>query len=277
MTIETTQYLKLKSSDAQKLGRNGGSIRYLILTDTDRQLLYVSIIANDSGGYFSNEIASFDGIEACMPADHTQPFPAKALIRAFVSRSANQPSFCAALLRAEGLTAAVPDKPHLHQVVGDWDDWKLAMLDLPGEPYVPPVKGAQSVEDADETTDGVSWFNQNRHLDQVISDPQGKIESMNDKKPRRHFDPAVKLQMIEMVRNQGLSVAQVCSEMKLSRSVLSRWLNQFDQEQAGRPGKGIPLTAEQRRIRELEMQVRQLQSDNALLKKASAFFARELQ
>ena len=34
---------------------------------------------------------------------------------------------------------------------------------------------------------------------------------MNDKKPRRHFDPAVKLQMIEMVRNQGLSVAQVCS------------------------------------------------------------------
>ena len=123
----------------------------------------------------------------------------------------------------------------------------------------------------------VSWFNQNRHLDQVISDPQGKIESMNDKKPRRHFDPAVKLQMIEMVRNQGLSVAQVCSEMKLSRSVLSRWLNQFDQEQAGRPGKGIPLTAEQRRIRELEMQVRQLQSDNALLKKASAFFARELQ
>ena len=123
----------------------------------------------------------------------------------------------------------------------------------------------------------MSWFNQNRHLDQVISDPQGKIESMNDKKPRRHFDPAVKLQMIEMVRNQGLSVAQVCSEMKLSRSVLSRWLNQFDQEQAGRPGKGIPLTAEQRRICELEMQVRQLQSDNALLKKASAFFARELQ
>ena len=277
MTIETTQYLKLKSSDAQKLGRNGGSIRYLILTDTDRQLLYVSIIANDSGGYFSNEIASFDGIEACMPADHTQPFPAKVLIQAFISRSANQPSFCAALLRAEGLTTAAVDKPHLHQVVGDWDDWKLAMLDLPGEPYVPPVKGAQSVEDADETTDGVSWFNQNRHLDQVISDPQGKIESMNDKKPRRHFDPAVKLQMIEMVRNQGLSVAQVCSEMKLSRSVLSRWLNQFDQEQAGRPGKGIPLTAEQRRICELEMQVRQLQSDNALLKKASAFFARELQ
>ena len=153
MTIETTQYLKLKSAEAQKLGRNGGSIGYLILTDSDRQQLYVSIIANDSGGYFSNEIACFDGIEACMPADHTHPFPAKALIPAFISRNANQPSFCAALLRAEGLTAAVPDKPHLHQVVGDWDDWRLAMLDLPGDPYVPPVKGAQAAEGSDVLSD----------------------------------------------------------------------------------------------------------------------------
>lgn len=146
MTTDTPQYLKLKSAEAQKLGRNGGAISYLILTDTDRQQLYVSITANDSGGYFSNEIALFDGIEACMPADHTQPFPAKALIPAFVSRSANQPSFCAALLRAEGLTAAAEGKPHLHQVVGDWADWKRSMLALPGEPYAPPTKDAQAAE-----------------------------------------------------------------------------------------------------------------------------------
>lgn len=146
MTTETRQYLKLKSAEAQKLGRNGGAISYLILSDTDRQQLYVSIVANDSGGYFSNEIAGFDGIEACMPADHTQPFPAKVLIPAFVSRSANQPSFCAALLRAEGLTAAAEGKPHLHQIVGDWAAWKRAMLALPGDPYVPPAKVAQATE-----------------------------------------------------------------------------------------------------------------------------------
>ena len=91
MTTEILTHLKLKSADAQKLGRNGGSITYLILTDTDRQQLFISITANDSGGYFSNEIASFDGIEACLPADHTQPGPAKALTKAFVSRSSNQP------------------------------------------------------------------------------------------------------------------------------------------------------------------------------------------
>ncbi|SFU84897.1 transposase, partial [Nitrosomonas eutropha] len=39
---------------------------------------------------------------------------------------------------------------------------------------------------------------------------------------------------------------------------------------------GKPLTLEQQRIRALEAEVRQLRSDNDLLKKASAFFAREL-
>jgi transposase len=39
---------------------------------------------------------------------------------------------------------------------------------------------------------------------------------------------------------------------------------------------GKPLTAEQQRIRELENEVRRLKEDNAILKKASAFFAREL-
>ncbi len=142
MTTEILQYIKLKSAEAQKLGRNGGSITYLILTEISRQQLYVRIVANDSGGFFSTEIAAFDGIEACLPADHAQPFAAKALIPAFVSRSANQPSFCAALLRAEGLTTVVDGKPHLHQVAGDWSAWKATMLALPGEPYAPSLKAA---------------------------------------------------------------------------------------------------------------------------------------
>jgi transposase len=45
---------------------------------------------------------------------------------------------------------------------------------------------------------------------------------------------------------------------------------------AGGAGIGKPLTAEQQRIRELEAQVRRLQEDNDILKKASAFFARAL-
>ena len=49
-----------------------------------------------------------------------------------------------------------------------------------------------------------------------------------------------------------------------------------DEEAAGRPGIGKPLTAEQQRIRQLEAENKQLRGDVDILKKASAFFTREL-
>ena len=99
---------------------------------------------------------------------------------------------------------------------------------------------------------------------------------MTDKKPRRAFDAAFKLQVVKMIRQQRLSIGQVCKDMNLVDSAVRRWLTQFDEEAAGRPGIGKPLTAEQQRIRQLETENRQLKSDNDLLKKASAFFAREM-
>ncbi|AVU53137.1 hypothetical protein AXJ76_24250 (plasmid) [Enterobacter cloacae] len=45
-------------------------------------------------------------------------------------------------------------------------------------------------------------------------------------KNRRTFDPAFKLQVARMVREQGVSVSQVCREMKLTESVVRRWVHQ---------------------------------------------------
>lgn len=95
-------------------------------------------------------------------------------------------------------------------------------------------------------------------------------------KTRRHFESAFKLQVAKMVRDQGISLNQVCKDMDLVPSAVRRWVAQLDEEAAGRPGVGKPLTPEQQRIRELEGQIRQLKSDNELLKKASALFAREI-
>ncbi len=93
---------------------------------------------------------------------------------------------------------------------------------------------------------------------------------------RRAFDTNFKLQVVQMIRDQGLSVGQVCQDMSLGETAVRRWLTQFDAEQSGERGIGKPLTAEQQRIRQLESENRQLRQDNDLLKKASAFFAREL-
>ena len=93
---------------------------------------------------------------------------------------------------------------------------------------------------------------------------------------RRTFDAGFKLQVVQMVRDQGLSVGQVCRDMDLVESAVRRRVEQVDAEKTGQPGIGKPLTAEQQRIRQLEAELRQLRQDNDLLKKASAFFAREL-
>jgi transposase len=95
------------------------------------------------------------------------------------------------------------------------------------------------------------------------------------KQARRSFDAAFKLQVVKMVQDQGLTVTQVCQELKLGETAVRRWLKQVEAEQNGqRIGK--PLTPDQQRIRQLELENRQLRADNELLKKASAFFAREL-
>jgi transposase len=97
---------------------------------------------------------------------------------------------------------------------------------------------------------------------------------MNQK--RRVFDSAFKLEIVKMIQSNGLSIAQVCQDMQVGETAVRRWLKQAEAEQLGQVGIGKPLTPEQQRIRQLEAENRQLKSDNELLKKVSAFFAREL-
>ena len=85
------------------------------------------------------------------------------------------------------------------------------------------------------------------------------------------FDASFKLQVVQMIRGRGLSVVEVCRDMKLGESAVGRWLAQVDAEQLGQPGIGKPLTTEQQRIRQLEAENKQLRGDVDILKKASAF------
>ena len=93
---------------------------------------------------------------------------------------------------------------------------------------------------------------------------------------RKTFDPSVKLEVVRMVTEQGQSIRNVSESMDIGQTAIRRWLAQFSAEQNGQPGIGKPLTAEQQRIRQLEQENQQLRQDVTILKKASAFFAREM-
>lgn len=135
-------YLSLKLAAARKTSQRAtGEITYRVLCDEAREQLFITIVSNDAGGYFSKEIVPLDGVERCLaPYADGKPLPAKALRDAFIGKSVNNAGFLAAILRAEGLLSGVPDAVHQHQLAGDWGDWKETMLCADGEPYLPPSK-----------------------------------------------------------------------------------------------------------------------------------------
>jgi transposase len=102
------------------------------------------------------------------------------------------------------------------------------------------------------------------------------IEELFMTKKRRAFDDSFKLQVVKMIKDQGLTIVQVCKDLNIGETAVRRWVQQYEAEQLGQTGIGKPLTSEQQRIRQLEQENRQLKMDNDILKKATAFFAREL-
>lgn len=93
-------------------------------------------------------------------------------------------------------------------------------------------------------------------------------------KSRPSYEDSYKLEVAKIVVDQGLTKTQVCRDLSISDSAVTRWVKQYRSELNGQSGIGNPLTPEQQRIRALEIENRQLKEDISLLKKASAFFAK---
>lgn len=185
-------YLCLLTEEAPKLGRNGGTLRFKILADTERQHVFLTIVGNSGGGCFSPEIVNIDAIERCLPADREQPFAAKALASAFQGKSANQPGFCAAILRSLSLLLPVEGNTHLHQVGANWSEWKNSMLALPGEPYVPPTKAELLAARNDSSTEpGIIADTPPADHENLAAAPSSKAaKDRRDKQGGRHARPA---------------------------------------------------------------------------------------
>ena len=93
---------------------------------------------------------------------------------------------------------------------------------------------------------------------------------------RRHFSPEFKTEAASTVLDSGFSIREACDTFDVGESVMRRWVKQLRAERNGDVSTGHqPMTAEQRRIRDLETQVKQLKQEKDILKKATAFFVQE--
>ena len=93
---------------------------------------------------------------------------------------------------------------------------------------------------------------------------------------RRQYTNEFKLDAIALVQEQGYSAAQAAKSLEINENMLRRWIKRH-REQGNESFRGNGnMMPEQKRIRELERQVRELEMEKAILKKAAAFFAKEM-
>ena len=94
-------------------------------------------------------------------------------------------------------------------------------------------------------------------------------------RPRRTYTPEFKAQAVQLVTEQGYSVAEAARSLGISDNLLRNWKQAFhDRGEHAFPGHGklSPFEEELRRLRTENQRLRQ---ERDILKKATALFAQE--
>lgn len=92
------------------------------------------------------------------------------------------------------------------------------------------------------------------------------------RRPRRSFPNEYKVEVVELCRTSGRSIAAVARDLDLSETAVRRWVSQAEVDAGRRDGL---TTAEREELARLRKEVRVLREERDILKRATAFFARE--
>ena len=92
-------------------------------------------------------------------------------------------------------------------------------------------------------------------------------------KKYRKFSPEFREEAARMVVETSRPIADVARELGINETSLGNWVRAYRKEHAG-DEPALELS-ERARLRELERRNRELEMENAFLKKAAAYFARE--
>ena len=91
-------------------------------------------------------------------------------------------------------------------------------------------------------------------------------------RPRRSFTPEFKADIVERCRRGDRSIGQVARDFDLTETAVREWVKQAEIDAGERAG----LSSEERNeLAELRRENRRLREDVEILKRATAFFAKE--
>jgi transposase len=87
------------------------------------------------------------------------------------------------------------------------------------------------------------------------------------------FPAEFRRDVVAVARKGEAPLSQIAKDFGISESCLHRWLKIADIDDGVRPG---PTSAESAELRELKKRNRLLEQENEILRRAAAFFAREI-
>lgn len=90
------------------------------------------------------------------------------------------------------------------------------------------------------------------------------------KRTRPSFTPEYRLEVAQLVLDQGYSIREAANAMNVGKSTVDKWVRQLKAERGGIAHHPTALTVEQRKIKELEKKIRQIELEKEILKKATA-------
>ncbi len=94
------------------------------------------------------------------------------------------------------------------------------------------------------------------------------------KRTRRSFSKEYKAEVVKLIRQGGRSVGAVSRELDLTETAVRRWVSQAEIDSGAGPA-GALTTDERRELADLRKRVKTLEMEREILKKATAFFAKE--
>jgi transposase len=97
---------------------------------------------------------------------------------------------------------------------------------------------------------------------------------MAAKRKRRHFTPEYKSEVVGLVRKSGKKAGEIARDLGLTETSVRGWIRQAEIDE-GKGPVGALTSVEREEFASLKREVKTLRLERDILRKATAFFAKE--
>ena len=95
-------------------------------------------------------------------------------------------------------------------------------------------------------------------------------------KQKREYTTEFKIDAAKLVEEQGYGVKEACDRLGVPLSTMTRWLSQYRKGKLQAGFKQAQPTEAEAELQRLRAENKRLEQEVAILKKASAYFAKEM-